>query len=303
MFVRFRVSNASTLPSALGAPTTVSFTSLPPGVVFRSAYPTSSTGNDGWACAQTVCRTNQVLAPLGSLDGLATFTVAPDASIGAIEQSLLTQLLSATRSDIDKAALSAAFDSMSGVEATLSTRVGTESTTTKTTYKVSSVPAGTSVAPEIFAFDPARPIEGRSASWTVVAANPTASSVTGLTVAAPFEGSGLTNRLAQGEGWACDDARCVVDGELPAGGISSPLTLTGVVPAAAAGGTEPVAWRPNFVVGSYSKPIDLDYLPLAESPPNLVARINPSGGVPVTSAGAVLSVDVGLSTIGDRRVT
>lgn len=298
MFVRFRVSNASTLPSALGAPTTVSFTSLPPGVVFRSAYPTSSTGNDGWACAQTVCRTNQVLAPLGSLDGLATFTVAPDASIGAIEQSLLTQLLSATRSDIDKAALSAAFDSMSGVEATLSTRVGTESTTTKTTYKVSSVPAGTSVAPEIFAFDPARPIEGRSASWTVVAANPTASSVTGLTVAAPFEGSGLTNRLAQGEGWACDDARCVVDGELPAGGISSPLALTGVVPTAAAGGTEPVAWRPNFVVGSYSKPIDLDYLPLAESPPNLVTRINPSGGVPVTSAGAVLSLDVGLSTIG-----
>lgn len=299
MFVRFRVSNSSALPGALGTPTTVSFTSLPPGVTFESVYPASATGNDGWLCSQSVCRTNQVLPPLGSLDGLASFKVASDASIGALEQSLLNQLISTTRSDIDKSALAAALDSMTGIEASLSTQVGAERVSTSSTYRITAVPAGSAVSPEVFAFDPPQPIEGRRASWTLILANPSSASLTGVSVDAPFEGSQLSETSATGEGWTCDEASCTYDEPVVSGATAAPLVLSGVVPQASKElEAQPIAWTTDVAVGAASVPIDLEYLPLSETPPNLVARISPSGGVPVTSAGAVLALDVGVATIG-----
>lgn len=299
MFVRFRVSNSSALPGALGTPTTVSFTSLPPGVTFESVYPTSATGNDGWLCSQSVCRTNQVLPPLGSLDGLATFKVATDASIGALEQSLLNQLISTTRSEIDKATLAAALESMTGIEASLSTQVGSERVSTSATYRISAVPAGSAVSPEIFVFDPPQPIEGRRASWTLILANPSTASLTGVSIDAPFEGSQLSDSSANGESWTCDDKRCTYGEAVVSGATAMPLVLSGITPQASEElETQPIAWSTDVTIGTASVPVDLEYLPLVESPPNLVTRISPSGGVPVTSAGAVLSLDISVATIG-----
>jgi hypothetical protein len=299
MFVRFRVSNTSSLPGSITTPTVVRFETLPPGITLTSVFPSSADGTTGWSCARTVCQTKQLLSPLGALDGVAIFAVAADAAIGSVDASLLTQLIEGARSEVDKEALATAFESMNAVVAATEANIGGRAFTSTSTYKVTAVPAGTAVAAEVFALPPANHISGRTAQWTIVGANPGTAEVNGPIVSDIFTTSQLGEPKAEGTDWRCEAARCTYGMSLAGGALTSPLVLSGVVPEATdVALAAPVVWRPNATAGSRTQSIDLDYLPIAETPPNLVARLTPTGGVPLTSAGATASVDVGLATIG-----
>ncbi|MFZ9428045.1 MAG: hypothetical protein ACO29A_11655 [Ilumatobacteraceae bacterium] len=239
------------------------------------------------------------MSPLGALDGVAIFDVATDASIGSIDASLLNQLVAGARADIDKEALTTAFESMNALGASVETNVGGRAFTATSTYKVTAVPTGTTIGAEVFAIPPANHIAGRKAEWTIVGANPGTVDVGGPVVSELFTASQLGQPTAQGADWACDTVSCTYGKTIASGTLTSPLLLSGVVPPATDPlAAEPITWRPNFVVGAKTTAVDLDYLPIAETPPNLVARLTPTGGVPLTSAGATASLDVGLTTIG-----
>ena len=306
MFVRFRVANTSSLPGSVGTPTVLNFNSLPPGITLTSVYPSSADGTAGWSCALNRCQTQQVLPPLGAIDGLASFSVANNATIGSIDTTLLQQLVAGARSPIDKAALASAFESMSALDASVQAQVSGRAFTASSTYKVAAVPTGTPVAAEVFAFPPVNQTAGRVARWSIVAANPGSASVGGPVITDLFATSQLGQPTAEGTDWTCEAEKCTYANSLSAGGLTSALVVSGVVPPAGDALTaSPIEWRPNFVIGATSLPIELDYLPVAEVPPNLVSRLTPTGGVPLTSAGATASVDFSLLTIGGpaRNVT
>lgn len=299
MFVKFTAHNATSFPTAVDSPLTVRFTSLPPGVTLSSVYPAAESGKGGWTCSGTSCSTAVPVSPLGSVDGLATFDVAADAALGSLEQSLLEQLLSSARTNIDKAALQQAFASMTEVSASMSAKVNGQSIVSDASYKVTAVPRGTSIGVEVFAFMPPSTVEGRVAAWTLIATNPGSTEVSGLTVTQPFATSALTDTKAEGANWTCASDACGYGVALAPGALSEPLVLSGVVPAASAALDAPsVAWQPAFSVGTTSGSVDLGYLPVLEEPPNVVVTLTPTGGVPLTTVGAEVSLNLGLATIG-----
>lgn len=301
MFVKFSISNATSFPTALGSPLTVRFGSLPPGITLASVYPVAQEGQGGWTCTGVSCSTAVPVAPLGSVDGLATFDVAADAAVGSIEQSLLQQLLSSAQTSVDKDALQRALESMTSVTATTTSTVNGRSIVSDATYKITAVPLGTPVDPEMFAFVPPSTVEGRATTWTLVAANSEAVAVQGVVVATSFTTSGLAQAQASGTNWTCTNESCSYAAALEAGSLSEPLSLSGVIPeASSAFDAPPLEWKPQVTFGAKSGLIDLSYLPTPEEPPNVVVTMVPAGGVPLTTVGAEASLDIGLVTIGGR---
>ena len=299
MFVKFTVTNTTSSPTATDSPLTIRFASLPPGVTLASVYPAAEADKGGWSCAGASCSTAASVAPLGTVDGLATFNIASDAAVGSLEKSLLQQLLSSARTNVDKAALQQAFEAMTEVAATMSTKINGQTVVSDASYKVTAVPLGTPVGVEMFAFGPTTTIEGRTATWTLVAANPGSTEASGLSVATPFASSGLADTNATGTNWKCASEACAYDVPLEPGELSEPLVISGIIPAASTAlDAAAVAWEPTFVAGTTSGSIDLSYLPLAEQPPNVVVTLTPAGGVPLTTVGADISLNVGLATIG-----
>ena len=299
MFVKFHAQNDTSSPTAIDAPLTVKFSSLPPGVTLSSVYPVAEPGKGGWSCTGISCTSAVPVPPLGSVDGLATFNVATDAAVGSIEQSLLQQLLSSGQSNVDKTALQQAFESMTEIKASMTARVNGQSVNSDASYKLTAVPQGTPTKVEVFAFAPTATIEGRKSSWTIIAANPAPSAVEGVSVRKVFASSSLTETSAVGTNWNCAADECSFATPLGGGLVSEPLVLTGVIPAASTALDAPsIAWAPEFTVGGVQSALDLGYLPMAEQPPNVVVSMSPTSGVPLTAVGADVNVTVGVATIG-----
>ena len=157
----------------------------------------------------------------------------------------------------------------------------------------------TPIAAEVFAFPPANHTAGRRVQWTVYGANPGSAPVAAPAVTELFATSKLGEPSAEGVDWTCEAETCTYAKSVAGGSLTEPLLLSGVVPPAGDALTsQSIEWRPNFTVAGKTSSIDLDYLPIAEVPPNIVTRLTPTGGVPLTSAGATASVDVGLLTVG-----